>query len=48
MPSSRCQRRAGEGVEFDRVLTFTDAVFAIALTLLVVEIGVPQTVSGCR
>jgi len=34
-------RREGGGIAFDRVAFFTDAVFAIALTLIVVGIGVP-------
>lgn len=34
--------RSGTGLEFDRVAFFSDAIFAIAMTLLVVGIGVPS------
>jgi uncharacterized membrane protein len=35
-------RREGFGLEFDRVANFADAIYAIALTLIVVGIEVPQ------
>jgi uncharacterized membrane protein len=34
-------RRGGDGLEFDRFATFCDAIFAIAMTLLTLGIGVP-------
>ena len=35
-------QREGEGVGFDRVVFFSDAVFAIAITLMALEIGTPE------
>ncbi len=38
----RRYERSGSGLEFDRVAFFSDAVYAIAMTLLVVGIGFPH------
>ena len=44
-PTGRYRRRSEE-LEFDRVAFFSDAVFAIAMTLLVVGIGIPHVRDG--
>lgn len=38
--------RSGSGLEFDRVAFFTDAIFAIAMTLLIVDVGIPSLSDG--
>jgi uncharacterized membrane protein len=40
--------RQAENLDFGRVAFFTDAVFAIAMTLLVVEVGVPEPVAAAK
>ncbi len=42
----RFHPREGDATGFDRVIFFYDAVFAIALTLMAVEIGIPEIEDG--
>jgi TMEM175 potassium channel family protein len=45
-PGPRRYRRSSTSLEFDRVIFFSDAVFAIAMTILVVGIGIPHVADG--
>jgi uncharacterized membrane protein len=40
--TTRIWIRRGDGLDFDRLPVFCDAIFAIAITLVAVEIGVPE------
>jgi uncharacterized membrane protein len=46
--SNRYEREPGAGLSFERVAFFTDAVFAIAMTLIVVGIAVPAITDEAR